>query len=194
VRLTGRGALKALRRHIARRERLYVFHMEADAIDAWEDDEPEGISTRPIVPADAQALAHVLPPHETLRQLAAGDLGTLAIADGRVVGCAWLATRPMPAFHHLIAVRPAPGEAYGYGLWVDPDARLRGVGRALVREGRVRGRALGVRRVITHVEFSNRASVALQRSLGTPARRRLYAIVLLDRFSLVLRSGTPQPS
>lgn len=195
MRSTAPGALKALRRHLARRERFVVFAIDADAIDAWESPPVAGVTIRPIVPGDAASLAHQAPPRETLRQLSLGDVGVLATTgDGRVVGCAWIAARPMGAFHHLIAVRPGPGEAYGYGLWVDPEVRRRGVGRALVHEGRIRGRALGIERVLSHTEFSNDASLALQRSLGTTPRRQLYTVVFLDRFSLTLRSIAPGPA
>ncbi len=188
------GALTTLRRHIARRERLFVFDIDSAAIDALELRPVPGIEVRPVTPPDARRLAHFLPPRETLRRLGHGDLGTLAEdAQGRAVGCAWIAARAMPAPEHIIAVHPGPGEAYGYGLIVDPGMRRRGVGRAMLAAGRTRIRARGIDRVVTHVEFANDASLALQRSTGSRARRWMCAIVFLDRFSLILRSREPRP-
>ena len=153
---------------------------------------PPGIAMRAVSPGDAAALAELVPERETRERLMRGDLGLMAVADdGRVVGCSWIAARPMPAHHHLVAIRPACGEVYGYDLQVQPDMRCRGIGRALVQAGRRRAFQTGAHSVLSHVEFSNDASMALMRATGAVRRRRVSALVLLDRFSVVLRSARP---
>lgn len=184
------GRLTRLRRHLARRERFDVFAL--GSIAPSPHGSPPGITVRAVSPGDAAALSGLVPEHETRERLMRGDLGVMALAgDGRVVGCSWIASRPMPAFHHLVAVRPASGEAYGYDLQVEPGMRGRGVGRALVQAGRRRAFQNGAQRVLSHVEFSNDASLGLMRSTGAETCRRVSALVLLDRFSVVLRSTRP---
>ena len=170
-----------------------MLEVDAAAVAAWGAASVPGVAVRPIAPGDAAALAHLTPARETLDRLRRGDLGTMAVleADGRAIGCTWLATRAMDAEEHLIAVRPAAGEAYGYGLSVEPGMRRRGIGRALVTANRRRGVELGIERILSHVEFANDAQLALQRSLGTTPRRAISTIVFLDRFSLILRSTGP---
>jgi ribosomal protein S18 acetylase RimI-like enzyme len=187
----GPGPLTRLRRHLARRERFDVFALAPDALEP-DAGPPRGIETRAVSPGDAGALAPLVPEHETRERLMHGDLGLMAVADdGRVVGCSWIAARPMAAHHHLVAIRPGRGEAYGYDLQVEPAMRRRGVGRALVQAGRRRAFRTGARSVLSHVEFSNDASEALMRSTGATRRRRVSALVVLDRFSVVLHSTRP---
>ena len=102
-------------------------------------------------------------PHEAwlpyVASTAPGDVALVATdaADGRVLGYATAsAYRPKPAYEHT---REAT-------VYVDPDARGRGAGRALYAELLARLRAAEVHVVVAVVALPNDASTALHSSLG----------------------------
>jgi ribosomal protein S18 acetylase RimI-like enzyme len=167
--------------------------MEIDAatVDSWDERRHSTIAVRPARTDDLPALARLLPDENLAGRMTAGDLGMVADDGGRVVGCAWLATSPIRAPHWRMMVRPADREAYCYGLVVAPESRRRGIGRDLVRSLRREGRRRGVERFLTHIGAHNEAALSLQRAAGSRERRRLYALVLLDRGCLVIRSWPP---
>ena len=182
------GPLKRLRRRLVRRERMGLYAVDAAAIDAWPAPDVPGVLLRPAAPADAEGLAGLVPPEEAAERLARGDLVMVAEEDGRVVGCTFVTQAHIDAPHYCIPVRPAPGEAYGFGLAVRETHRRRGIGAALFREARRVARDRGVTSVESHVQFANTGAIELQRAAGGVLRRRMYGIVLGDRWGVVLRS------
>lgn len=182
------GPLKRLRRTMFRRERMGLYAIDAATIDAWAAPAVPGVRLRLAVPEDAAAMADLLPPHEMVERLGLGDLIVVAEEDGAIVGCTSIADRDMQAPHYCIPVRPEPGEAYGFGLMVRDTHRRRGIGSALWREARRVARARGIARVESHVQFANRPAIEVQRAAGGVLRRRMYGVVVADRWGLVLRS------
>lgn len=90
-----------------------------------------------------------------------------------------------------------PGDCSLFGLWVDPDFRRAGVGRALVDAVVARARAAGKRRVVLHVVADNAAArglyeregfVATGHSVPYPHDDRLVEIEM----DLVLAGGRPR--
>jgi ribosomal protein S18 acetylase RimI-like enzyme len=105
-------------------------------------------------------------------QLLAGPgCGTL-VPDATLVGIG-----PGGALQGLIVTTlVAPGTAHVAQVVVDPAARGRGLGRALVEHASVATRTLGARRVTLLVNESNRAARALYTRLGfTDASSFLFA-------------------
>lgn len=80
--------------------------------------------------------------------------------DGRPVGFAELSIRP---FADGCSSRPV---AYLEGWYVDPAARGRGVGAALVRAAEAWGRSRGCTELASDTEIDNADSAAAHRSLG----------------------------
>lgn len=79
-------------------------------------------------------------------------------ADGRLVGVAALRREPHVKLKH---------KAFIWGMYVTPDFRRRGVGRALVEAAIARARELpGLRQINLEVATSNRAACALYESCG----------------------------
>lgn len=183
------GRLLRLRRSLLRRERIVVMDIDAATVDAWPERPRSDVPVRTARREDLPDLGRLLPDEDLGRRMSAGDLGMVAEEDGRVVGCTWLATGPIRAPHWRMKVRPKAGEAYCYGLVVAPEARRRGVGRALFEAVRREGRRRGVRRFVSHVGVLNTAALALQRSEGGLERRRLYALVLVDLVCVVVGSA-----
>lgn len=165
---------------------------EAPAVvtDAWPAS-PTAAAIRTAVPADRADLARLLPGVDVPARLAAGDLAMVAEDDGRVVGCAWLATSAIRAPHWRIAVRPRPGEGYCYGLMVVPEARGRGLGRELARELRREGRRRGVQRFVSRVGAANAPALAVQVACGATVRHRMLVLVVLDRLGVLALSRRP---
>ncbi len=182
------GPLKRLRRRLLRRERMGLYAVDAAAIDAWPAPHVPGVRLRPAGPADVAGLADLVPDGEAAERLARGDLAVVAEEDGQLVGCTFVTQAHIEAPHYCIPVRPAPGEAYGFGLAVRDTHRRRGIGSALFREARRVARQRGVTRVESHVQFANTGAIEVQRAAGGVLRRSMYGIVVADRWGMVLRS------
>jgi ribosomal protein S18 acetylase RimI-like enzyme len=87
------------------------------------------------------------------------------------------------------------GTRYVGGLAVAPQARRRGIGRALVRACVARARRAGIRWIVLHVAVSNRPAVALYDEEGFDVRRVLRGFyrpglyASRDAYELALRCG-----
>lgn len=105
----------------------------------------------------------------------------VAVEGGRVLGTATLELDQRVEGGH--AREPlAPDEAHIRMLGVDPDARRRGVGRALVGACIDRARAAGKRRITLHTTEEMRVAHHMYRSLGF---RRIPDVVWPDGFRLM---------
>ena len=124
--------------------RLRALREDADAFGAAYADE----AIRP--------LGHTI---DRLRaQLAAGDFTLGAFDDGQLVGIVTFVREPGEKVRH---------KAHGYGLYVAPEARGRGYGRALLSELLARARNLtGLTQVQLSVVTRQTAARALYLSLG----------------------------
>jgi ribosomal protein S18 acetylase RimI-like enzyme len=113
---------------------------------------------------------------ETLRTLGTDGTGQIltAVADGRLLGTVMLQLPP-----HAGQVVRGPDEAEVRALAVAPEARGRGVGRALLRAVTERAARSGIR----HLVLSTQSSMA--------AARRLYTSVGFGR--LPDRDWSPVP-
>lgn len=89
----------------------------------------------------------------------AGDLGMVADVAGAIVGAAWLRTFPAedPGYGHVAADVPE------LAIAVDPSARGRGIGGALLEAVFQAATAAGIRRVSLSVEHGNRAAALYAR-------------------------------
>ena len=84
-----------------------------------------------------------------------GPARTIAVEDGRVVG--WLSVVRLHGWSdHVGEIR----------LIVDPDARGRGIGRALARRAVVEALDLGVEKLVVEVIAGQEPTIAMFRSLG----------------------------
>ncbi|HEX2205967.1 MAG TPA: GNAT family N-acetyltransferase [Longimicrobium sp.] len=120
-----------------------------------------------------------------VRAAAAGDLPALRAVEAAVFGAGAYpgfffrqALDALPAFflvaeaegrlvgYTLGAAQPGDGHGWILSLGVDPAARGRGAGRALVAALLEAFAARGAREVFLHVSPSNRAAIALYERLG----------------------------
>lgn len=134
------------------------------------------IAIRPASPGDAASwlrLRRALWPdgsesehREDIDRFFAGrarDLKAVLVAEdaaGLVVGVAELSIRPYAEGCHSDRV------AYLEGWFVAPEARGRGVGRALIAGAEEWGRSQGCRELASDAEADNAASAAAHRALG----------------------------
>jgi aminoglycoside 6'-N-acetyltransferase I len=131
---------------------------------------------RAVTPSDAPAwlrLRRALWPHhaesehaaeitEFLEGRAREPLAVLVVADGadRLIGFGELSIRAYAEGCHTDRV------AYLEGWYVVPDARNRGVGRALIAAAEEWGRAQGCVEFASDAELTNDASAAAHKALG----------------------------
>ena len=93
----------------------------------------------------------------------------VAVEDGRILGTATLEIeRRIPGGHSRDPL--GPDEAHIRMLGVDPDARGRGVGRALVEACIERAREAGKGRLTLNTTEQMGAAIAMYRSLGFEPR------------------------
>ena len=131
---------------------------------------------RAVTPSDAPAwlrLRRALWPHhaesehaaeitEFLEGRAREPLAVLVVADGaeRLIGFGELSIRAYAEGCHTDRV------AYLEGWYVVPDARNRGVGRALIAAAEEWGRSQGCVEFASDAELTNHASAAAHKALG----------------------------
>jgi phosphinothricin acetyltransferase len=138
----------------------------------------DGLTIRPAAPDDAPALAAIygdavlhgfgtfeeVPPtaeEMEIRRLAIAERGLpylVAEADGQVLGYAYASPfRPRPAYRYTVEDT----------VYVSPQAKGRGVGRAVLSAVLNECERLGLRQVVAVVgDSQNAASIGLHRSLG----------------------------
>ena len=132
---------------------------------------------RPAQPSDARRwaeLRHALWPDQSLEELSAEAdaflegaeprLHAVLVAEGpaerRLLGFAELSLRP-----YAEDCRTSP-VAFLEGWYVVPEARRRGVGRALVAAAEEWGRAQGCSEFASDTQYENTASAAAHQALG----------------------------
>ena len=125
---------------------------------------------------------------------ARGDVGWIAHVQYRFVGWIWLSRVSHRDPWSGLRIRLAPGEAYAYALWVEPDFRPAGVPSALMssmlREVHEDG---GLERVYGWVDSRNRPSQALMRMSGFRPVQRVKRLHVLRRFGTQV-PGSDKPS
>jgi ribosomal-protein-alanine N-acetyltransferase len=117
------------------------------------------VKLRPATSADAAVLAEM---HKTAFEAPWGEGEIGALLDGPG-GFALIAEDDGP--RGFILCRAIGGEAEVLTLAVDPRARRRGLGRALVQEGVNVARARGAEAFFLEVAEDNKAAIALYQAL-----------------------------
>jgi ribosomal-protein-alanine N-acetyltransferase len=148
------------------------------------------------------------------RPMAESDLGYITALEAQIHAAPWTIAN----FHDSLAVgysacvgesegrilvygvlMLAPGEAQILNLSVVPDARRRGLGRALLRRFIDDALRLGAEQLFLEVRVSNSAAIALYESEGfarVARRERYYPASGPDQVredALVMRRGLPRP-
>jgi GNAT superfamily N-acetyltransferase len=148
--------------------------------------QPPGVSIRRGTLDEAAALEPLVVGDPPKRRFARGDLALVAEHRGRLVGCAWLASRPLRPYSLPIKARPGPGRWYAYGGHVLPEFRRRGVHTALQAARLREAQRVGARTVFGHVNLLNRGAVVAHRQFGWTPREESLGVVVLDRFAITL--------
>jgi ribosomal protein S18 acetylase RimI-like enzyme len=152
-----------------RRRRGILF--EEDLTAVREDGPPPGVEIRVLADRDWEPVARAVTTRALdrfRRNTMPGNTCLVAWRGERPVGFTWL-SEPRPT---LALPAPLPSDAvYGWGLWVDPRERRRGVGSALVRARLVYTRKRGFRRAWRIILEDNRPAFrTIERSSGGDAR------------------------
>lgn len=106
---------------------------------------PEGVSIRPIAPADWPALSAMLTQRDLARfraLVAAGRHGQVAWRSSKPIGYGWVAERMGPDISAYPLALPADA-AYLWDLYVLPEERCNGIGSALASARMRKARELG---------------------------------------------------
>jgi hypothetical protein len=172
---------------VLRRERLVRYAKPGAEADRALPTPPPGSVVRPVTAADREALAALLRGPDDLRaRLARGDVGYLAEADGRVVGCVWLSAGPLVVDQFALRFAARDGERYVYGLALAAEARGVALCRALVWSALVEGRRGGATRFVWDMNRHNPARALIYLLRGEPLEE-LTVLVLGGRLALVVR-------
>jgi GNAT superfamily N-acetyltransferase len=164
----------------------------AKPTDGVPPDPPAGLHIRPAGPDDAEALTPLLQGGEPVAErFARGDEALIAELHGKPVGCVWLLGGPVRMPHYLMRVGPRPGVSFTRGLYVEREARGRGIGEALTAAAR----DLALQRDTTlnsYVDPGNPPAVAIRRRLGYERQEGVALVIFLNR--LCLRLPRPRRS
>jgi ribosomal protein S18 acetylase RimI-like enzyme len=125
------------------------------------------------------------------RRLAAdldrGDVCFVVDEGDAIVGCEFLARRPLRLPHYRVRFRPSPTDAYLHGLRVRGDRRGRGYGESIVLAAMEHHLKHRGGRVFAHVSPRNPVSPYLHvEKLGFDVVGRVRVLVLLNRFGVPL--------
>jgi [ribosomal protein S18]-alanine N-acetyltransferase len=129
--------------------------------------------------------------------LAALHAACFATAWDAAAITALLGTQGTFAFHHqhgFVLARAAGGEAEILTLAVAPQARGRGLGRALLRAAIIRAQAMGAQAMFLEVGADNPQALALYAGLGfakVGTRKAYYSTHSGGSDALVLRLSLP---
>jgi GNAT superfamily N-acetyltransferase len=141
-----------------RRQSGVLFEEDLTMVSEWPT--PAGVEIRVLADRDWGALAQALTTRslERFRRRAMpGRTCLVAWGGGRPVGYTWL-SEPEATPESLPVSLPS-GVVYGWGLWVDPGERGRGVGSALVSTRLVYAREHGARRAWRVIGDDNRPAL-----------------------------------
>jgi GNAT superfamily N-acetyltransferase len=147
---------------------------------------PPGVLIRPATADDAAALAPLVRGEPVERRLTGGDIAVVAEVDGRLVGCCWLANRPLRVAFLCIKVKPRAHRWYGYGGYVLREFRGRGIHPALQRARLREAQRLGVSSLWGHVYLPDARAVTVHRRFGWVPMEESFGLVLLNRFAITL--------
>jgi GNAT superfamily N-acetyltransferase len=148
--------------------------------------QPLGINIRRGTLDDAPALEPLVVGEPPKRRFVRGDVALVAEHDGRLIGCAWLASRPLPLYWIRIKVLPRPDRWYAYGDYVLPQFRRRGVHTALQAARLLEAQRVGARTMFGHVNLLNPGALVANRQFGWTPREESLGMVVLDRFAITL--------
>jgi len=175
------AALRVALGSLVRAEREYVLAYPANELQPG--DIPPGVEIEELDAARIHALESLFPAGELRRRIARGDRVLVSRLDGRTVG--WAVLSRAAASSDL----PFPlgdEETFAKDLYVEPEARRRGVGNALTRARSDCAHRSGYAWVLSVVRASNTRALGLQAKQRASVRGRLLRIVLLGRFRFVL--------
>lgn len=128
---------------------------------------------RPATEADLETLAWL----HSLAFTPSWDAEEIADLGSGPGGFALIAEDPKPC--GMVIWRTAVGEAEIYTIAVDPSARQRGIGRALVETTMTLARQEGAREIFLEVSVENQAALALYAATGferVGLRRGYYTV------------------
>jgi GNAT superfamily N-acetyltransferase len=174
------------RRALLRLEPVLVFTSDTDRIAALELPDPPGVTIRAATVDDEAKLGRLLSRTPVAARLERGDVGVVAEAGGKVVGCAWVAFRTLRIGWIQLVVSPEPRQATVYGLVVRPDWRGRGVGRSLSRAAALAARERGAREIVNHASAWNQTIPAMMSLVGARITERLLIVVIANRHGMTL--------
>jgi GNAT superfamily N-acetyltransferase len=153
-----------------RRQRGILF--EEDLTILSERPPPAGVVIRALADRDWGPVAHAVTTRSVERfrgRARSGSTCLVAWQGERPVGYTWLSDPESTP--ESLPVSVPPGAVYGWGLWVDPRERGRGVGTALATARGIYARERGVRRAWRVIADENRAAIrTLEKSSDGRAR------------------------
>jgi ribosomal protein S18 acetylase RimI-like enzyme len=124
---------------------------------------------------------------ERLAELVTGHLAWVVPGDGLILGHVWRrgegTSRYLPELAALLPAEALYAEVFQ--LWVRPEVRRQGLGRALKRKLEQGARQRGAVLVYTHTRARNEHVLALNRALGYHELRRGPLWDEVERVSLV---------
>jgi hypothetical protein len=122
-----------------------------------------------------------------------GHRGWVAVADGEVIACVWVTSRPLTLKHLAIRIVPGRDEWYGYGVHILSERKGNlALGFALQAATLTAAEQAGVARITSHIDVGNRFNRVAHR-IGGVRGERTTAVLLLSRWAVRL-DHTPAPA
>lgn len=150
------------------RRRYLVFEMNLSR-------HPEGDSEsfshpwEQLTGASLAEIRHANPHEDTDSSMARENEGQICFAwkaEGKVIHYRWYATRPTRLAFLELTWSPEDGDYTVLGAFTHPEFRGLGIHTALVQQGLVRARALGLRRIVSFIAEWNTPSIRAVRGAG----------------------------